>query len=212
MAYTRTINVMMDAWKPSSSKPVPKLSDQHNEKSSSSIHLTNQSISLSKSVMTMKFMRRKEITTQSQPNNNDSMSITVNNSSIKNINDKNDLVSSWVSISSNNDMSEDSSNTVNGCKILYDVNNQIDVNACRHFLGRRSFGGFNKNVERNYSEFLDDMQFDNITRKSKSLKRDINDDEMLESYANLIGLPRGPNQNRRDIETHNRYKKAKNSD
>ena len=58
--------------------------------------------------------------------------------------------------------------------------------------GRRSFGGFNKAIERHYSEIMDEKRFN--VASSSSAPGAISDQEMLDRYQNLVGLPRGPNQ------------------
>lgn len=61
--------------------------------------------------------------------------------------------------------------------------------------GRRSFGGCNIAVERNYEQMMDQRKFNKSTEKV--YKNSVSDSEMLERYENLIGLPRGPNQGQR---------------
>ena len=58
--------------------------------------------------------------------------------------------------------------------------------------GRRSFGGFNKSVEKYYHEVFDEQRLQKLGDKAKN--NTISDEEMLKRYENLIGLPRGPNQ------------------
>lgn len=58
--------------------------------------------------------------------------------------------------------------------------------------GRRSFGGFNKAVERNYEQMIDEKRFDRASERAS--KNTVSDAEMLARYENLIGLPRGPSQ------------------
>ena len=62
-------------------------------------------------------------------------------------------------------------------------------------LGRRSFGGFNKAVERNYEQMMDEKRFDKASERAT--KNSVSDTEMLARYENLIGLPRGPSQGMR---------------
>lgn len=63
------------------------------------------------------------------------------------------------------------------------------------FPGRRSFNGCNKAVERYYEQKLDDL---NYRKRSEQTKSDtITDEEMLNRYETLVGLPRGPNQGKR---------------
>ncbi len=71
--------------------------------------------------------------------------------------------------------------------------------------GRRSFGGFNKSVERHYQSVLDEMNFDKMAKKVEN--KTISDEEMLSRYENLIGLPRGPNQGRKQDQPRQSSKK-----
>lgn len=64
-----------------------------------------------------------------------------------------------------------------------------------HHAGRRSFGGFNKAVERNYEHMMDEKRFDKASERAS--KNSVSDAEMLARYENLIGLPRGPSQGMR---------------
>lgn len=58
--------------------------------------------------------------------------------------------------------------------------------------GRRSFGNFNKYVEKSYAMSMDAKRY-NI-KAEKFNRGSIDDEEMVERYKSLIGLPRGPNQ------------------
>lgn len=71
--------------------------------------------------------------------------------------------------------------------------------------GRRSFGGFNKNVEREYERQIDEEKFDKAMEKAK--KNTVSDEEMLSRYQNLIGLPRGPNQGKAPPQSGKHMKK-----
>jgi hypothetical protein len=62
-------------------------------------------------------------------------------------------------------------------------------------VGRRSFGGFNKAVERHYEQMMDEKRFDKASERAS--KNSVSDTEMLNRYETLIGLPRGPNQGMR---------------
>ena len=62
-------------------------------------------------------------------------------------------------------------------------------------LGRRSFGGFNKAVELNYEQIMDEKRFNKASEKAA--KSSVSDTEMLARYESLIGLPRGPSQGMR---------------
>lgn len=60
------------------------------------------------------------------------------------------------------------------------------------YPGRRSFGGFNSVVERNYSNSLDSSKLD----AKLQLKTD---EEILAKIDKLSSLPRGPNQVRNSL-------------
>lgn len=57
--------------------------------------------------------------------------------------------------------------------------------------GRRSFNGFNKVVEREYANALDDASMVGSVGSKAS------DEAILKQYEGLIGLPRGPGQGKR---------------
>ena len=57
--------------------------------------------------------------------------------------------------------------------------------------GRRSFCGFNKVVEKQYAAAVELKKGD---RQVKSKCDTIDDEEMGDRFAELVGLPRGPNQ------------------
>jgi hypothetical protein len=75
-----------------------------------------------------------------------------------------------------------------GIRILKVINNEY-----RSLPGRRSFGGFNPAVERNYAK-LTGLHMLNSSGAGEGAG--IDDEAMLERYETLIGLPRGPNQGR----------------
>ena len=62
--------------------------------------------------------------------------------------------------------------------------------------GRRSFKGFNPYIERQYAILIDTNRANASNDKDSSKLSTITDEEMAERYANLISLPRGPNQGR----------------
>jgi hypothetical protein len=61
--------------------------------------------------------------------------------------------------------------------------------------GRRSFKGFNPYIERQYAILIDTNKTKSSSKERSTLTT-ITDEEMAERYANLISLPRGPNQGR----------------
>ena len=72
---------------------------------------------------------------------------------------------------------------------------QQDDSAGDIYLGRRSFGGFNPIVERNYATSVGLL----LQQPSKSLTKETSEDDMASHYASLVGLPRGPDQVLKDI-------------
>jgi hypothetical protein len=71
--------------------------------------------------------------------------------------------------------------------------------------GRRSFGGFNKPIERHYEQIMDERRFEKALEKSK--KNAVSDEEMVARYETLIGLPRGPNQGQRQQQPQGHHNK-----
>jgi hypothetical protein len=186
---------MTTYWKPGSEKP----SEQRKEPSSS----TNQpketaeasrngsKTELSKSVMSMKFMKRKSYPPSSSEENQPAKSSKLESSAT----DSSAAAAAAAGPSLSSSSSGSSSAAaqviiVNGVKIRKAADN--DRRVINQYPGRRSFGGFNKAVERNYQEVLDEIKYNNLAQRRS--KYDINDEEMVERYKNLVGLPRGPNQ------------------
>lgn len=61
--------------------------------------------------------------------------------------------------------------------------------------GRRSFGGFNPFIEKNYQTAVDNFRLDvNLKSKRENNSSNVSDAEMIARYENLVGLPRGPSQ------------------
>lgn len=65
------------------------------------------------------------------------------------------------------------------------------------FPGRRSFGGCNKFVERQYDKTLEELF--NIKRPSRAIsqQQQPTDEVILKQYETLVSLPRGPNQGKK---------------
>jgi hypothetical protein len=63
------------------------------------------------------------------------------------------------------------------------------------YSGRRSFRSFNNQVEKYCAELADDQRFE----RAVSSKESLTDEEMAQRYANLAGLPRGPSQGKRKL-------------
>ena len=127
---------------------------------------------LSKSVMSMKFMKRKVEDAQLQDE------IATKKKSVT------DIIWSQSTLENT---------TSSSGKLVCEVDLEDRLAT---FPGRRSFGGFNKAVERQYQSYLDSLKFEKLTTKSS--KYNVDDEEMLQRYESLIGLPRGPNQGKRE--------------
>lgn len=75
--------------------------------------------------------------------------------------------------------------------------------------GRRSFQNCNAAVERNYRSRMDELNLDISAAMGgrrisvgPNLNGGVSDEEMLERYQHLVGLPRGPNQSRKPVGQH----------
>jgi hypothetical protein len=80
---------------------------------------------------------------------------------------------------------------------LYDESSELTVTVTptdfySSLPGRRSFGGCNAYIEKEYDRFIDLAKFDRAVEKATT--NTVSDEEMLQRYESLIGLPRGPNQ------------------
>ena len=174
----------MSFWKPGDAQPRVQSTSQASVISTSSSQLAGDSEKtnpvsipdakpvLSKSVMSMKFMKRKE-----------EAAIQESEETLKR---KKILEMQWIS----------------RAESVADADAVLCVKETNDLLtampGRRSFGGFNKPVERNYQQAMDAIRFDSTVSSSKEEKsKTITDEEMLERYESLIGLPRGPQQSKR---------------
>ena len=129
-------------------------------------------VQLSSSVMSMKFMKRKE------------------ESDIHRAAEREKLSQLKDKYLSNEDFNDSNIDTPVERKNEFAISSCV-ADASLYLPGRRSFGGFNKAVEKHYqSVVLDDIN--SSRRKNDGVT--ITDEEMLQRYENLIGLPRGPNQ------------------
>lgn len=155
---------MAKFWKPGNAPPALNKeilsSDKPSIDNSTVGEKSEKSITLSKSVLNMKFMKRKDESDKIHDEQRRSSTFT-------------DQL-----LSMGND--------------TYDMNilptkDQISV-SFQYFPGRRSFGGFNRAVERYYHSVIDEKQLEEVSRDT------LTDEEMLKRYENLVGLPRGPNQ------------------
>jgi hypothetical protein len=171
--------MLMEFWKPGAEKPngteketdeVEKINTtRHNETMSSSGDPSKKA-SLSSTVMAMKFMKRKsdaDAEAHEQAEKRRKL-----------------LDSQWTSegtqvTSSNNGL----------------VCTRDDSDLFSALPGRRSFGGFNRPVEKYYEQIMDEKRFEKAAEKVN--RNSVSDEEMLARYENLIGLPRGPSQGQR---------------
>lgn len=130
---------------------------------------------LSKSVLGMKFMKRKE---EAKVNEEKALEKynQINNDS------------NWVANAEPSVMEVEPSDANEPLKCVKD-----DVDLYSSLPGRRSFGGFNKAVEAHYQQMINRDRFET---KAK-IKNEVTDEEMFQRYETLVGLPRGPNQGKR---------------
>lgn len=167
---------------------------------------TNAKLELSKAVMGMKFMKRKAEDIANEEEDK-SKKMRLSTGSLNSTNRYS--LDSAKSEARGDEMTETGPmgsirRIVGTMNVLstssYPIHDQIN-----QYPGRRSFGGFNKPVERNYQETLDDLRYQKLSTSKKSSKYDVDDNEMVERYKDLIGLPRGPNQGK--IQHKNHHKK-----
>ena len=146
-----------------------------NNSSSSSLQ-KNEKLSLSGNVLKMKFMQRKSKSLGASPSASSAI-IKDNNFSSNNINSK-DVSFSDTKLPLNLQNDTLSDNNVN--------NIFIDINLYALLPGRRSFGGFNKAIERDYEEKMTDnsiplplLNFVQPKKKKKN-KRNIDNGDKTE--------------------------------
>ena len=75
------------------------------------------------------------------------------------------------------------------------------VDTLSEMPGRRSFNNFNNSVNKYYSNKIEELNIDKKITSSSSQKGRKNlasDDEIIQKYDQLVGLPRGPNQSRKN--------------
>ena len=140
-------------WKPGGQQ-APNASSNATNKSTNATNKdtnTTTTSTLSKSVMSMKFMKRKL-----DSNNNNNNDINDNNDNVKrrNINDNNNNNNKTIT------------------KITYTNDNSIFST----LPGRRSYGGFNKEVERHYEHIMNERRYEK--QVTKAIKNTISDEEM----------------------------------
>jgi hypothetical protein len=160
---------MTQFWKPGD--VAPKVATAESAVVSKKTSSAENTVQLSKAVMGMKFMKRKRESDEFYA-----------------------LESSKIALSKDKYINEIMS-TDEHCEgetrshsIILDSTNLLQLAP-----GRRSFGGFNKAIERYYQSIVDE---DRLNKSGEESIRNtvVSDQEMLNRYENLIGLPRGPNQ------------------
>eukprot|EP01038_Epipyxis_sp_PR26KG_P007607 gene7607-10358_t len=169
----------MAFWKPGTSKPSATSKVTNAEANTVAPSSSTTSITLSKSIMGMKFMKRKEQIESEQQNESERI--------------KRLRLDNWNNIETQeNGDCKMMVDEPTPSSIIYIIDEENDLSL---YPGRRSFGGFNKHVEKKYQLFLDELRY--TKAKEKVSKNSVDDEEMLKRYENLIGLPRGPNQGQR---------------
>jgi hypothetical protein len=175
---------MTKFWKPGSLPPAPasSVSTPGNSISKAKVLNVNEKadsnrekvgVQLSSAVMSMKFMKRKDESELHRAAEREKLSQIKDNKYL-----------------TNEDFEDNTNDNIAGGKNNFKVS-YCAADASLYLPGRRSFGGFNKAVEKHYqSVVLDDLN----TSRRKNDGVTITDEEMLHRYEKLIGLPRGPNQ------------------
>jgi hypothetical protein len=170
---------MSTFWKPNTEKSVQVAS------SSSSSTLPDKPI-LSKSVMGMRFMKRKqEADTQGKEDDLKRRKL---------------LDTQWNNDNNNKIDDIDDKDNIKQIQFSYEESDILSA-----LPGRRSFGNFNKYIEKSYAMAMDAKRY-NIKAERQ---RGVDDEEMVERYQSLIGLPRGPNQGLNKIPNGNNSKNSK---
>eukprot|EP01039_Chlorochromonas_danica_P000949 gene949-1031_t len=168
---------MVKFLKPNAPSTTPSKSGGATAPSSSSSSTTPV---LSKSVMSMKFMKRKE--SVDQPEGDRLLHLQGGD---------------WMKDSRTAERVP-----VHSAGGLHCVRDFADLYAA--LPGRRSFGGANKAMERYYQSVVADKYKEKV--KKESDKDVIDDEEMVRRYQQLVGLPRGPNQGKRPVSAANNNK------
>jgi len=164
---------------------------------------SSSSPGLSKSVLNMKFMKSREpiVSTSS------SSSLSKNEPQEKGLNHSQNMIIDDIQIDPSTSNSD-----VNNINNYY--NSAIVISSKVQFIqetkdplsllpGRRSFQNCNAAVEKNYRARMDELNLDvsALLGGSRSVGLNagssVSDEEMIERYKHLVGLPRGPNQSRK---------------
>jgi hypothetical protein len=164
----------MAFWKPGNSQPpikTPQKSSNDILNSSSASKNSAEKTILSKSVMGMKFMKKKEESIRIEQEEK------IKFDKISNIN--------WIA----DEMTPETEMDIDDSELTCIKDDADNFSA---LPGRRSFGGFNKAVEKHYQQMVDHKRFQ-ISAQADDAKV-VTDEEMLLRYENLVGLPRGPSQ------------------
>ncbi|RYH18872.1 hypothetical protein EON65_26755 [archaeon] len=136
---------------------------------------------LSKSVMSMKFMKRKEDEkNQAQDQRAQLQKLQIGD---------------WSSSALNDDKPS------GGEGALKFVRDYTDLYAA--LPGRRSFNGCNKAVEKHYYSIVSD-KYEQKKQKDAN-KETIDDEEMVQRYQELVSLPRGPGQGKKPSHNQSRH-------
>lgn len=146
---------------------------------SKSASADSQKSGLSKSVMAMKFMQRKEIEKQDQNAVKNSVKV------LNNMAWGEQLQASKPPVVPSLEVGQGDATPLWNIQ-FYDPYALLP--------GRRSFGGCNKTVEANYSKIFDDERQNRRAAGYLGTEEKDKDDEMLRRYESLVSLPRGPNQ------------------
>lgn len=175
-------------WKPGDREPTSATTSSTatttNGNSNSS---NNDKITLSKGVMGMKFMKRKqEADVQGRMDNDKRKRLLASVESSSGSIEINDLTRQSNDSKIANNMigidNDGNSDCINGMIVSTETDDAFAL-----LPGRRSFGGCNKIVEVMYQDILNSRRYDEAVKKAN--KNTISDEEMLIRYQNLIGLP-----------------------
>ena len=137
--------------------------------SSSSSPQKNEKLSLSGNVLKMKFMQRKSKSLGASPSASSAVIKDNNSSSNGSISESMSFLDTKISLKQQNDSLSNHNNIF------------IDINLYSLLPGRRSFGGFNKHIEKNYDEKMNDNSIplsllNLIQPKKKKKNKRSNDD------------------------------------
>jgi M-phase phosphoprotein 6 len=177
---------MKSFWRPGNGEPAAgPMAPQNAARAVSSNGPVPSKPTLSKNVMAMKFMKRKA--------DNDQTSLEEEEKRKR-------LFDSHWPVADRDATDNDDSGRTGQSRFKKETDDLMAA-----LPGRRSFGGFNKAVERHYEQIMDEKRLNRAAERAN--KNAVSDEEMLARYESLIGLPRGPNQGvkqQRDHHSKNR--------